>query len=155
MDERDNVRIDILKVRQKIFSQYPPGSEEHKAFLKSVKSAELGHLSSTLPPELVNFVMEAAKLIMKHEVKEILKFAIPTAFCGLVNYFFATTIVEHVLMLVCTLYFAFHCVRHLSHLALQLKDLRDLKDNYSKLRNHMQKLSQDLKRLEGPGDRSN
>jgi hypothetical protein len=55
--EHDRYRIDVLKVKQLLLSQYAPGSKERKTLLTVEKVKELSDLANrTFPPEIFNLL---------------------------------------------------------------------------------------------------
>jgi hypothetical protein len=55
--DHDRYRIDVLKVKQLLLSQYAPGSQERKTLLTVEKVKELSDLANkTYPPDIFNLL---------------------------------------------------------------------------------------------------
>jgi len=54
----DYVRVDLLKVKRKLFISYPEGSKERQVFITAAKVSELAYLQQLLPLETTEFIFE-------------------------------------------------------------------------------------------------
>lgn len=62
--EPDQIRVDLLKVRRKMYLSYPENSQERKNFLLLSKLSELGYLSGIAPEKLANSMFEKYDIAM-------------------------------------------------------------------------------------------
>lgn len=67
----DHVRVDLLKVKRKLFISYPEGSKERQVFITTAKVSELAYLQKLMPQETVDFVLEEYEEQRKSEFKGI------------------------------------------------------------------------------------
>jgi hypothetical protein len=72
MLDSDLVRIDLLRLKRKLYNSYPEGSVERQTFLMASKLSEIGYLSNVVPPDVVNFVFDEYKFKIKQEIIDIL-----------------------------------------------------------------------------------
>ena len=64
MDDRDNVRVDLLKFRRKAYLSYPQGSKERKTFLKTILQNELKITKQEMSPDIINLIIEGNKTVL-------------------------------------------------------------------------------------------
>lgn len=63
----DQVRVDLLRIKRKLYISYPEGSKERQDFLLASKLAELNYLQKMIAPDLVDLVFEEYKKQQKAE----------------------------------------------------------------------------------------
>jgi hypothetical protein len=68
----DLVRIDLLRVKRKLFLQYQEGSKERQDFVVASKLSELGYLSKLADPATVELVFEEYSRQQRSEIVTIL-----------------------------------------------------------------------------------
>lgn len=73
----DQVRVDLLKLKRKIFLSYPEGSTERETFLVKNKLSEISYLSKLVPEETAVMVFSAYQQRIRREL-----LAIFTCLCG-------------------------------------------------------------------------
>lgn len=54
----DQVRVDLLRIKRKLYISYPEGSKERREFLLASKMSELSYLQKLIAPDLVDLVFE-------------------------------------------------------------------------------------------------
>jgi hypothetical protein len=54
----DQVRVDILRIKRKLYISYPEGSKERKEFLLASKLSELKYLQTLVAPDLIDTVFD-------------------------------------------------------------------------------------------------
>jgi hypothetical protein len=54
----DQVRVDILRIKRKLYISYPEGSKERQEFLLSSKLSELKHLQTLIAPDVMDVVFD-------------------------------------------------------------------------------------------------
>src|ERR1035437_4316508 len=64
----DLVRVDLMRIKRKIYISYPEGSKERKDFLLAFKLNELAYLQKLLDPVMVDLAFEEYNRQLKNEV---------------------------------------------------------------------------------------
>lgn len=64
----DYVRVDLLRIKRKLFLSFPEGSKERQDFVIASKLSELGYLSKLADPAVVAAVFEEYDKGMKFEL---------------------------------------------------------------------------------------
>lgn len=64
----DQIRVDLLRIKRKLYISYPEGSKERREFLLATKMAELNHLQKMIAPDLVDMVFTEYDRQQKAEV---------------------------------------------------------------------------------------
>jgi hypothetical protein len=64
----DHIRVDLLKVKRKIYISYPEGSDERKQFMLAAKMSELSYLQHLVTPDMVDMVFEEYLKVLKAEL---------------------------------------------------------------------------------------
>jgi hypothetical protein len=64
----NDVRVDLIKVKRKLYISYPSGSKEQKDFLVASKLSEIGYLSKLVPSDLVDIVFEEYNKLVYSEM---------------------------------------------------------------------------------------
>jgi hypothetical protein len=54
----DQVRVDLLRIKRKLYISYPEGSKERRDFLLATKLNELHYLQKMVAPDLIDMVFE-------------------------------------------------------------------------------------------------
>ncbi len=54
----DQIRVDLLLIKRKIYTSYPEGSKERQDFLIASKRAELKYLQALVTPEMIELIYE-------------------------------------------------------------------------------------------------
>ncbi len=57
----DQVRVDILRIKRKLYISYPEGSKERQEFLLASKLSELSYLQKLIAPDIVDMVFDEYK----------------------------------------------------------------------------------------------
>ena len=57
----DQIRVDILRIKRKLYISYPEGSKERQEFLLASKLSELSYLQKLITPELIDTVFHEYK----------------------------------------------------------------------------------------------
>src|SRR5277367_2070284 len=73
-EDRDNVRIDLLKFRRKAYLSYPIGSPERKTFLRTILQNELRLTKNEMPQYLIDSVIEGEEHVQSDALKSIIFF---------------------------------------------------------------------------------
>jgi len=68
MLDADLVRVDLVKIKRKLFLSYPKGSVEREHFLLSSKLSELSYLTKLIPKEEAEIVFAEYKKALKIEL---------------------------------------------------------------------------------------
>ena len=71
MIDPDSVRVDLLRVKRKIYEMYPEGSEERKSFVILSKLSEMGYLMNLVPPKEIARITDQYKAELRSELKSV------------------------------------------------------------------------------------
>ena|ERR1035441_6349393 len=63
----DSVRVDLLRIKRKLFLSFPEGSKERQDFLIASKLSELGYLTKLADPETVDMAFAEYERLMKNK----------------------------------------------------------------------------------------
>jgi hypothetical protein len=151
MDDKDLIRVDLLKFRRKAYLAYPVGSPERKNFLKTILQNELQLTTKEMPHELINLVMEGDSVIFKNAMKQ---FAIWGwfAFISVVAFFG----LHHVLHSFSFFFLGVGAaclsmgINYLYGYWLYCKSVKVVKQYSDDMKQYIAKISNDIKRLDGP-----
>lgn len=148
--DSDLVRVDLLKLKRKLYNSYPEGSEERKTFLVASKLSEIGYLSKVIPPDIVNFVFEEYNYKIKIEILDIIVNSAMAISLGLIlfsfhglyfkNFIFSFWYIPSGLFLI-------NGLRHLWNLVAYWWGMRDFKKEYGVIKDQIKKLSGEVKRI--------
>jgi len=64
----DQVRVDLLRIKRKLYISYPEGSKERQEFLLASKLSELKYLQKMISPDIIDMVFDEYKKQQKAEV---------------------------------------------------------------------------------------
>lgn len=67
----DHIRVDLLKMKRKLYISYPEGSKERQDFIYATKLSELKHLKTLVDPETVGMVFQEYKNRVGSEILNI------------------------------------------------------------------------------------
>ena len=68
-NDKDLIRVDLLKFRRKAYLSYAENSLERKNFLKIILQNELQLTKSEIPHDLINLVLEGDKVMWWNALK--------------------------------------------------------------------------------------
>jgi len=151
MDNRDNVRIDLLKFRRKAYNSYPEGSMQRKEFLKTILQNELRLTKDDVPHDIINLVIEGQQIVLADTLKKIfgwlalasLNLVLFTYFWPSIRYFSSIFIGVGAACLSLAIDKLVEYYRY-------YKSVDVIKKYSNDINKHMTKISNDIKRLEGP-----
>ena len=151
MDEKENIRVDLLKFRRKAYLSYPEGSNERKTFLKVILENELRHTENDVPPEFMDLILAGSAEVLKSTLKEVF---ILFGICVLCSFLFVEMWPKiHYLDII----FLVGGAGCLISSGLKIKDYFRYRKNMGIIEKHandvkkqMNRISNDIKRLEGP-----
>jgi hypothetical protein len=69
--DHNNIRVDILRIKRKLYISYPEGSMERKEFLLASKLSELKYLQTLVAPDLIDTVFDEYKSQQRAETANI------------------------------------------------------------------------------------
>ena len=147
----DNIRVDVLKVKRKLFVSYPFGSKEQKDFLIASKLAELGYLTKLVPQSDVAIVFEEYEHAMRSEVLDVVMcFLLELLFTG--SFFtFHLMFPKNdwvYLLLSFSLIVLGEGIRHITHMIDHRKKVKPFKDEFATLQRRIQKIKDELQELQ-------
>lgn len=67
----DQIRVDLLRIKRKLYISYPEGSKERRDFLLTSKLSELNHLQKMISPDVSGIVFEEYDKQQKSEAVNI------------------------------------------------------------------------------------
>lgn len=151
-EDKDNVRVDLLKFRRKAFLSYAEGSEERKKFLKTILENELRLTKQEVPHELINFLIEEDGLAWQNATKNIILCIISLAFSIAAAILFHT-IYHGIVMSIfvgAAIGSAWAAYQYGYDYWKYRKSINIVKQYSNDMNKYMNKITNDIKRLEGP-----
>jgi hypothetical protein len=149
MEDKDNIRVDLLKLRRKAYLEYPEGSKERKMFLKTILENELKLTEMEMPKEILNLVMEGDKMVFWDSLRK----SIAWFGLGVLSYFAAFSLRHSALAIpfyICGPFFLGMGGQYLYEYWLYRESVKSVKKYSQDMNQHINKISNDIKRLEGP-----
>jgi len=146
----DLVRVDLLRIKRKLYISYPEGSKERKDFLLASKVAELSYLQKLVEPDTVVMVFEEYAKQFKNEVINfILCLGLGVTMTFLMLGFHQLHPTNFFLLfwrMPCFIGIGF-AGTHVGHAIENWKLFQPFKREYATLRGKIEKLTQELKGL--------
>jgi hypothetical protein len=147
MIDPENIRVDLLKFRRKAFLSYPYNSPERKNFLKVILQNELMLAGNEVPQDMIHLAISGKNTVFKESIKRFLGWFGASALCCLA---FALTVHHSLLALAFLSWGGIFMYLGLQRLAAYISYHKNLKivEKYSnEMKNYMNKLYNDIKRL--------
>jgi hypothetical protein len=141
----DLIRVDLLKVKRKLYSQYPEGSKERQEFLISSKLSELRHLSQLLPEDSVSVVFEEHKNFM---LKEKISISLNLLSGVFLSWLFYETSILHQVWFTGILATLFLVGVHVKHIYDFNKKMEPFRQEYEVLQGKIDKIKKELRDLQ-------
>ena len=146
MENPENIRVDLLKFRQKAFLSYPEGSKERKMFIKAALEKELRTVSKETPHELINLVMLKSEAVSRKYLKDFLLWGSLSIAC------YISYPLIHTLWSLIFLFPASICLslmlRVVKDYLLYRKDLKEIKTYSKYVQVYMSKLLTGIQKLD-------
>lgn len=146
----DNVRVDLLRIKRKLFLQYPEGSKERQDFLFASKLAELNYLQNLVNPDVVDAVFGEYHRQLRFEVLSIFV-SIVLGFClsvTLLGYHQAHPGITWLSLYKLPFLFGIGSAgMHSYHLVRHWQQFQPFRDEYATLRTKIGKLIDEIKGL--------
>ena len=146
----EQVRVDLLRIKRKLYISYPEGSPERKEFMLAAKMSELSYLQNLVTPDMVDIVFEEYIKVLKSEVTQIalgLGFGLcfSVMFYGFhtinpASFWFKLWWLPFILGLSTS-------STHFYHVILNWRRLQPFKQEYSLIQNKIEKLLKEIKGL--------
>ncbi|MGH7974876.1 MAG: hypothetical protein ACREBR_05075 [bacterium] len=146
----DNVRVDLLRIKRKLYISYPEGSKERRDFLLASKISELTYLQKLVPAEQAAMVFEEYDNKVRYEISNMalcigvgttlsmgifwLHQSNPTSL--LFSAYYTPFIMGSIMLLV-----------HLYHMVDNWKSFQPFKREYKLISDKMMKIIDEVKRL--------
>lgn len=150
MLDSDLVRVDLLRLKRKLYNSYPEGSVERKTFLLASKISEIGYLSHVVPPDVVKFVFDEYHYKMKMELLDILlNFGLTISIGFLMrslHNLYGKNIILSFWYFPLSLFF-FNGLRHVWNVFSTWRSMRDFKNEYTIINDKIKKLSEEVKKI--------
>jgi hypothetical protein len=149
MSDPEQIRVDLLKFRRKAYLSYPEGSWQRKTFLKTILQNELRLTKQEMPHDLINFLVEGDKVVLWDMVKQFLSWAAFSALCVIAFAFLHSYWSSFIFLFVGAgslgvgLFYIYEYWRYRNSVSKVKKYFNDMQQ-------YMNKISNDIKRLEGP-----
>lgn len=146
----DNVRVDLLRIKRKLYISYPEGSKERQDFLLASKLSELTYLQKLVSPDIVEEVFREYDRQVRLELFNILtSFMFGLIFSVMLFGFhqlYPTSSWLSLFPLPCGMGIGFASL-HVWHLIDQKKKFMPFQQEYETLRKKILKLTEELKGL--------
>ena len=148
--DSDNIRVDLLRVRRKLFLQYPEGSKERADFIFASKLSELSYLSKLVSPDVVDALYIEHSNIQKFELLNIFVCFGIGAFFMLMMFASHKALPHNIFLqwysvpMVVGVIFA---LTHVFHLVDEWRKFKPVHNEYEGLRKKIEKLTEELKGL--------
>jgi hypothetical protein len=147
----DSVRVDLLKVKRKIYTSFPEDSQAQKDFLLASKHAEIRYLSGLVASDMVDLVFGEYKNSLKFELLDI-GVCLGIGLCFSVMLFaFHQAHPKNILLgffmgwpLMVGFYFSSY---HIWHIVDQWKKMKPFKKNVQEIKNKIEKLNGELGKI--------
>jgi hypothetical protein len=146
--DSDLVRVDLLKVKRKLYLSYPVGSKERSDFLAASKLSELNYLSKLVPPDLADLVFTEYKKLIRSEVLDILM-SLGMGICASLALFslhtqYSSTTFLHFWHL--PFWFGLGIsAKHVWNMVFQWRKMKPFHKEYQELQRRISKLNNELK----------
>lgn len=146
----DIVRVDLLRVKRKLFMGYPEGSKERQEFVLATKLSELAYLQGLITPEKVDDILEEYITVVHTEAIHILFTLCVGSFLSILLLYFHQL---HTLNLWFSLWYLPGLLgigiisQHIYHLYLNWKKIQPFNKEYIILQGKIQKLLEEIKGL--------
>jgi hypothetical protein len=150
MLDPDLIRVDLLRIKRKLYVSYPEGSKERKEFMIAAKMSELTYLQHLVPQETVNLVFEE---YFRSLEGEILRFALELLLGSCLSVMFLALHQLHP----ANAWFKFWAIpgisglfsgcTHIYHMIVGWKSIQPFKAEYKILQGKIEKIIKELKEL--------
>jgi len=146
----DQVRVDLLRIKRKLYISYPEGSKERQEFLLASKLSELSHLQRMIAPDIVDMVFEEYRKIQRAEVINTVTCLLSGACLSLLMLEFyqlhphTTWLLAFPLPGFMGLCFAFS---HVFHAINHWKSLKPFKEEYEKISKKVERLLKEISEM--------
>ncbi len=144
----DQVRVDLLRIKRKLYISYPEGSKERQDFLLASKVSELSYLQKMISPDTVDLVFDEYS---KQQRAEAINFAISlmSGMCLSVmllgfhqlhpqNMWLSAYPIPGLIGIGYAITHVFHAMGH-------WKDVQPFKDEYEKIEKKIEKILKEIK----------
>ena len=149
-DENDRIRVDLLKFRRKAFLSYPEGSPERKTFLKTILQNELRLTTQEMPQDVLNLVVEGDKFFFKQAVKKALPwFGFSICMTAAFAFIFHRSVLSYIFLIMGGISMA-GGLEHIIEYFNYRESVKIIEEYSNDVRKHMDRISSDIRRLEGP-----
>lgn len=146
----DQVRVDLLRVKRKIYISYPEGSQERKEFMIAAKMSELSYLQNLAAPDMMEILREEYDKALKAELYNIGMALGFGASLGVMLFGFHQLYPNNVLLgfwyLPIAVGFAL-ATTHVYHIVDNWRRLQPFKQNYQYFQDKIAKLLKEIKGL--------
>jgi hypothetical protein len=146
--DKDQVRVDLLKFRRKAYLSYPEGSPERKKFLKTILENELRLTEKEVPQTLIDFLIEGDKTFLWSTIRKFLGWFVASMFC------LTVFVLIHTKLSLLILIPGGACLAvgiiYLEKYWAYRKNIETVKKYSNDMKKYMNRISNDIKRLEGP-----
>ena len=144
----DQVRVDLLRIKRKLYISYPEGSKERQDFLLASKVSELSYLQKLIAPDIVDLVFEEYS---KQQRAEAINFAtsLASGICLSVmllgfhqlhpqNMWLSTYPIPGLIGVGYAITHVFHAIKH-------WKSLQPFKEEYERIENKIERIIKEIK----------
>jgi len=150
MIDKDLIRVDLLKFRQKVYLSYPKGSPQRKQFLKTILQTELQLSKKEIPSDLLDFVAGGKKTVLWNSLKYLaVWFSCFLISCISFFLFYQYSPLAS-LFLFTGGFFLFLCSEPIKEYWKYHKRVKEIQKYSNDMKLYMAKLTNEIKRLDGP-----
>lgn len=146
----DQVRVDLLRIKRKLYISYPEGSKERREFLLASKLSELNYLQKLIAPDIIDMVFDEYKKQQKAEALNITMCLLGGSCLSVMLFGYHQLHPNNVWL---TMYpfpmllGAFTGITHVIHAIKHWKSLQPFKKEYEKLSKKVEKILKEIQDL--------
>lgn len=148
----DQVRVDLLRVKRKLYISYPEGSKERTDFMLAAKMSELSYLQHLVTPDMVDIVFEEYLKVLKGELLSIfISLCVGGSFSVMCLGFHQLHQDSFLLSLwpIPLVVGLTNAGRHVSHMVTNWRKLQPFKKDYAMLQGRISNVLSEIRKLTG------
>jgi hypothetical protein len=143
----DQVRVDLLRIKRKLYISYPEGSKERQEFLLATKLSELNYLQKMIAPDIIDMVFEEYRKQQRREVINTTTSFLSGLCLTMLLFGFHQLHLNNVWLLLFPVpAFAGMCVgfTHIFHIIDHWKALKPFKEEYEKISKKIERILKEI-----------
>jgi|SRR6185295_3817402 len=146
----DQVRVDIMRIKRKLYISYPEGSKERRDFLLATKLVELNQLQKLIAPDLIDMVFYEYKKQQKAEAINITMSFLSGACLSIMMFGYHQLYPQNFwlsMFPVPAIIGVFYGCTHVIHAVEHWKSLQPFKNEYERLAKKVEKILKEIQDL--------